>query len=177
MKIIKHWHNSYPDQDTDTKFIESDSKKEKLVLPITSFFLLATTWIFALGTDSTTKCILILHYFKVYYWGWSEVAQLCMTICNPIHCSLLGSSVPGIFQARGLKWVAISFSRGSSQLREQTQLSRVAGRRFTLWATRESPLLGIWIEIYTKKTQQSPVWTVIDQLRRLSMSKSKHLKF
>ena len=44
----------------------------------------------------------------------SEVAQLCPTLCNPMDCSLQGSSVHGIFQARVLEWVAISFSRGSS---------------------------------------------------------------
>ena len=45
---------------------------------------------------------------------WSEVAQLCLTICDPMACSLSGSSVHGIFQARVLEWIAISFSRGYS---------------------------------------------------------------
>ena len=53
-------------------------------------------------------------------------------------CSLPGSSVHGIFQARVREWVAISFSRGSSWLRDWTQVSHIAGRRFTVWATRES---------------------------------------
>ena len=44
----------------------------------------------------------------------SEVAQLCPTLCDPVDCSLPGSSVHGIFQARIQEWVAISFSRGSS---------------------------------------------------------------
>ena len=48
----------------------------------------------------------------------SEVAQSCPTLCNPMDCSLLGSSVHGIFQARVLEWIAISFSRGSSQPRD-----------------------------------------------------------
>ena len=43
----------------------------------------------------------------------SEVAQLCPTLRDPMDCSLPGSSVHGIFQARVLEWVAISFSRGS----------------------------------------------------------------
>ena len=46
-------------------------------------------------------------------------------------CSLPGSSVHGIFQARVLEWVAISFSRGCSRLRDWTQVSRTAGRCFT----------------------------------------------
>ena len=52
--------------------------------------------------------------------------------------SLPGLSIHGIFQARVLEWVAISFSRGSSQPRDWTQVSCIAGRRFNLWATREA---------------------------------------
>ena len=48
----------------------------------------------------------------------SEVAQLCPTLCDPMDCSLPGSSLYGIFQARILEWVAISFSRRSSQPRD-----------------------------------------------------------
>ena len=54
-------------------------------------------------------------------------------------CSPPGSSIHGIFQARVLEWVAISFSRGSSRPRDQTQVFRIAGRCFTVWATREAP--------------------------------------
>ena len=53
-------------------------------------------------------------------------------------CSLPGSSVRGILQARILEWVAIPFSWGSSQPRDQTQVSCIAGRFFTVWATREA---------------------------------------
>ena len=55
-------------------------------------------------------------------------------------CSLPSSSIHGILQARGLEWVAISFSRGSSQPRDQTLVSRIVGRLFTVWATREALL-------------------------------------
>ena len=51
-------------------------------------------------------------------------------------CSLPGSSVHGIFQARILEWIAISFSRGSSQPRDRTWVSHIIGRCFTIWATR-----------------------------------------
>ena len=51
----------------------------------------------------------------------SEVAQSCPTLCHPVDCSLQGSSVHGILQARILEWVAISFSRGSSQPRDRIQ--------------------------------------------------------
>ena len=62
----------------------------------------------------------------------SEVAQSCLTLCDPMDCSLLGSSVHGIFQATVLECVAISFSRGSSQPKGRTRVSRIAGRRFII---------------------------------------------
>ena len=62
----------------------------------------------------------------------SEVAQLCPTFLDPRDCSLPGSSVHGIFQARVLEWVATAFSRGSSQPRDRTRASRVVDRRFTV---------------------------------------------
>ena len=68
----------------------------------------------------------------------SEVAQLYLTLCDPVGCSPTGSSVHGILQARILEWVAISFSRGSSWPRDQTQVSHTAGRHFNLWASRAS---------------------------------------
>ena len=67
----------------------------------------------------------------------SEVAQSCLTLCDPMDCSLPGSSVHGIFQATVLEWIAISFSRGSSQPRDWTQVTHIVDRRFTIWATRE----------------------------------------
>ena len=64
-----------------------------------------------------------------------EVAQLCLTLCDPMDCSLPGSSVHGIFQAVVLEWIVISFSRGSSQPRDQT---RIVDRRFTVLATGQT---------------------------------------
>ena len=66
----------------------------------------------------------------------SEVAQSCPTLCDPME-PLSGSSVHEIFQARVLEWVAISFSRGSSQPRGWTRVSCIRNRHFTIWATRE----------------------------------------
>ena len=57
---------------------------------------------------------------------WSEVAQSCPTLYDPMDCTLLCSSVQGIFQARVLEWVAISSSRGSSQPRDRTHISCVS---------------------------------------------------
>ena len=58
--------------------------------------------------------------------------QSCPTLCNPVDCSLPGSSIHGILQARILERVAISFSRGSSRPRDRTQVSHIGGRRFNL---------------------------------------------
>ena len=60
------------------------------------------------------------------------VAQSCPTLCDPTDCSPPGSSVHGILQAGILKWIAIPFSRGSSQPRDRSQVSCIAGRFFTI---------------------------------------------
>ena len=57
----------------------------------------------------------------------NEVTQSCLTLVT-----LPRSSIHGIFQARVLEWVAISFSRGSSQSRDQTQVSHIVGRHLTI---------------------------------------------
>ena len=67
----------------------------------------------------------------------SEVTQSCPTLCDPMDCSLPGSSVYGIFQAIVLECIAISFYRGSSRLRDRTQVSHIVDWCFTIWATRE----------------------------------------
>ena len=67
----------------------------------------------------------------------SEVTQSWPTLCNTVDCSLPCSFIHGILQARILEWVAISFSRGSSQPRDWTWVSHIGGRRFNLWPTRE----------------------------------------
>ena len=67
---------------------------------------------------------------------WVKVAHLCLTLCDP-----MDYTVHGILQATILEWVAIPFSRGSSQTRDQTQVSHIADEFFTSWATREAPQL------------------------------------
>ena len=66
------------------------------------------------------------------------VTQSCPTLCNPMDCIPSGPSVYGIFQARILEWVAISFSRGSSGPRDRIHVSCIAGRFFTRSAIREA---------------------------------------
>ena len=69
-----------------------------------------------------------------------KFGQSCLTLCDPMDCSLPGSSAHGNFQARILEWVVISFSRLSSQPKDWIWVSHIVGRRFTLWATREAQL-------------------------------------
>ena len=81
---------------------------------------------------ATTKtwCSQIKKYFKKIERELvgGLVAQSCPTLCDPTDCSLPGSSVHGIYQARIPKWIVISFSRGSSRPRDRTWVSRIVGR-------------------------------------------------
>ena len=90
---------------------------------------------------------LVDHCFRIYNLGKEphghrvgikrkrkkvKVTQLYPTLCDPMDCSLPGSFIHGIFQARILEWVAISFSRGSSQPRGRILVSCTAGRLFII---------------------------------------------
>ena len=85
------------------------------------------------GSSKENKC--------ATYW-MSELSEWSRSVVSDslwhMDCSLPGSAHHGILQARILEWVAISFSRGSSWLRDQTWVSGTAGRCFNLWATREA---------------------------------------
>ena len=61
-----------------------------------------------------------------------SVTHSCLTLCDPMGCSLPGSSVHRILETRILEWVASSSSRGFSQPRDQPQVARIAGRFFTV---------------------------------------------
>ena len=74
---------------------------------------------------------------KKFFFQWAvdlnsevKVAQSCMTLCDPMDCSLPGSSLHGILQARMLEWVAIPFSRGCSQPRDQTQVTDISSKTY-----------------------------------------------
>ena len=85
-----------------------------------------------------------------------SVTQLCPTVCNPTDYSLPDSSVHGVFQARILDWVTISCSRGSSQPRDQTQVSCVSYiDRWTLYhcTTWEAP--SFFIHTFIKALSMS----------------------
>ena len=105
----------------------------RLVQSLSVPHLLHFLWRYIIGCAVTHNShSQIPHHIK-----WSEVAQSCPTLWDPVNCSPPGSSVHGILQARILEWVAISSSRGSSRPRDRTQVFGIAGRRFNLWATRE----------------------------------------
>ena len=69
----------------------------------------------------------------------AQSLQMCPTLSDPMDCSLPGSSVHGILQARILEWVAMPSSKGSSRPRDRTQVSHVSCRFFTTSATWEVP--------------------------------------
>ena len=71
-----------------------------------------------------------------------SVTQSCPTLCNPMDCSLPGSPVRGVFQARLLEWVPFSFSRGFSYFRDETQVFCIS-------------CIGRWI-LYLLSHQGSP---------------------
>ena len=70
-----------------------------------------------------------------------DCAHLCPTLCNPMDCSPPGSSVHWILQARILEWVAVSFSRGSSQPSDQTHVFYIGRGILYHCATWEAPSL------------------------------------
>ena len=82
--------------------------------------------------------LLSLHNRKITYISLESESvshSVSLTLCNSMDCS---PPVHGILQARILEWAAIPFSRGSSQPRDRTQVSCIAGGFFTNWATREA---------------------------------------
>ena len=96
--------------------------------------------------------------YSLWKWKWSR-SVVVLTLCNPMDCSLRGYSVHGIFQSRILEWVAFSFSRRSSRPRDQTRVSRIVGRRFTTWATREVKQC-----IFTVVWRYSVIWVLVSFL-------------
>ena len=105
-----------------------------------------------------------------------KVAQSCPTLCDPMDHSPPSSSVHGILQARMLEWVAVPFFTGSSQPRDQTHVSCIAGGFFTVWATREA--LICWkdypfpIELPLLRISWLNVWGFISGFSVLSIDLS-----
>ena len=93
--------------------------------------------------DSDIVCIFFwTHYACVL------VSQSCLTLCDPMDCSPPGSSDHGILQVRTLEWIVIPFSRGSFQPRDQTLVSCISGRFFTILQGTYHTYIYIYIYIY-----------------------------
>ena len=93
--------------------------------------------------DNFLEIFLIVDFIEEAKLKKVKVTQLCLTLCSP-----MDYIVHVILQARILEWVAFSFSRGSSQPRDQTQVSCIAGRLFTSWTPREAQEEAEGKEIY-----------------------------
>ena len=94
-----------------------------------------TEWIRP-GASKIMNALRVTHY---KCWCMCACAQLGPTLCDPMDCSLPGSSVHGISQERILEWVAISFSRWSCWPRDWTWVSCIGRQILYHWATWESP--------------------------------------
>ena len=92
-------------------------------------------------------CICITDLTLLYTWKCASHSVVSNS-CDPMDCSPPGSSIHGIFQAKLLEWVAIFSSIGLSRPRDRTWVSCIAGRLFTVWATREAPYT--WNDIVNK---------------------------
>ena len=134
-------------------FFPLDNQTEKLIFSTNNFFLFPQPTFVASAN-------IFLSFFRMYTMNdhfpshpltlpntshhscwlllWSESRSVLSDSWQPVDCSLPGSSLHGIHEARKLEWVVTSFSGGSSQPRNRTLVSCTAGRFFTVWVTREA---------------------------------------
>ena len=115
---------------------ESDTTEHNIVSPDSwskkGYFRISTTPP-SIKTPKDSLGLKGLAQISPFLSEWVKVTQSCLTLCDP-----MDYTVHGILQARILEWVAFPFSRRSSQLRDWIQVSHIAGRFFTSWATRET---------------------------------------
>ena len=106
-------------------FRGSSWSRDRTCISYRVFFTTSDTWKTLRAVESESVKMLLVQSYP--------------TPCNPMDYSPPGSNVHGILQARIMEWVAIFFSRGSSQPRDQTWISCITGGHFTVCATREAP--------------------------------------
>ena len=82
------------------------------------------------------------------------VAKSCLSLCDPIDHSPPGSSVRGTSRARTLEWVAISSSRGSSQIRDRTHISFIGRQVLYQWPIREAQVLYVLGSKHVRKERR-----------------------
>ena len=108
--------------------------------------------IFSYKTNPECKIILYISNVCV-----CVLTQSCLPLCNPMDYSPPGSSVQGILQARILEWVATPFSKGSSQLKDQTRVSCTSGRFFTVYQNHLGPsFIHIWASLVAQLVKNLP---------------------
>ena len=92
------------------------------------------------------------HICKSWWVNFLEISEVKWKSLSHVRlCDPMDYTAHGLLQARILEWIAFPFSRGSSQHRDQTQVSHIAGRFFTSWATREAQ--EYWSELYEELSQ------------------------
>ena len=114
-------------------------------------------WLF----KSRIHIVVWMNYIIILHVG-VLITQLCLTLCDLMDCSLPVFPVHGILQARILEWVAISFSRISSQPRDRTQVSLIAGRCWKVVAEPQkyAGIIGLWRRIQSGARDE---WGLIAQ--------------
>ena len=115
---------------------EIENKKQLVINQSEEYCLTKGSWSFTWPVSQKKNNFFMVH-FK-HDSSYCLVAKPCPTFCDPMNCSLPGSSVHGISQARILERVAISSFRGSSQPRDRTHVSCIGRQIIYHWATREA---------------------------------------
>ena len=101
------------------------------------------------GNEGLENSIFLFSFPSPAAAASAKSLQSCLTPCGPIEGSPPGSAVPGILQARTLEWVAIAFSSGSSQPKDQTQVSHIAGGFFYQLSHKGRVSLKICLRVHS----------------------------
>ena len=124
-------------------FLRISSFHTSGLLMMPQSLLASSSWFYPLCVFAVLPCFFYWPSRTISTVTEGNAAQPRLTLCEPTDRSPPGSPVPGTLQARALECVAIPFSRGSSLPGDQTWGSHIAGRFFTIWATREAHLFSI----------------------------------
>ena len=138
-----------------------------------SLGIMSSRFIHVVASGRISFLLMARWYPMVYVSLCVSVTQVCWTLCNPMDCIWSGSSVHGISQARILKWVAISFSSGSSRPRDQTRVSHTAGRFFYCLSHKGSRCINtfqFWEECSWRKESEKNRMGQREGLRRTYFS-------